>query len=100
MSATAATLHVTCRFATAAEDGGILCHCAKVAESTVREKVEEGGITTIGDIIEATGAGSGCRACHCRIQRVISGLPARCGGRFDQCHQCGCIAVLCQCEAA
>ncbi len=100
MNATADTVQVTCRFATASDDGGLLCHCAGVAESAVRAEVEQKGLNTVPEIIEATGAGSGCRACHCRIQRVISGLPARCGGRFDQCHQCGCIAVLCRCEAA
>lgn len=100
MTATAATSQVTCRFATEVRDGGLLCHCAGVAEATVRAEVEQRGLSSVADITEATGAGSGCRACHCRIQRVINGLPARCGGRFDQCHQCGCVAVLCRCDAA
>ena len=34
------------------------------------------------------------------IQRVLNGLPAKCGGRFDLCGQCGCIGAICRCEAA
>jgi len=95
-----ATSVPTCRFAIATEEGGLLCHCAGVAEATVREAVATGIAVTVGDVMETTGAGTGCRACHCRIQRVLGGLPAKCGGRFDWCHQCGCIGAICRCEAA
>ena len=90
----------TCRFAPAAEGEVFLCHCARVAESVVSSAVTLGEVTSVEEVMEVTGAGTGCRACHCRIQRVLSGLPAKCGGRFDWCHQCGCIGAICRCEAA
>ena len=91
----------TCRFASGEPNGGgILCYCANVTEATVKAEVDAGRVTTVAEVMEVTGAGTGCRGCHCRIQRVLSGLPARCSGRFDQCHQCGCINAICRCEAA
>ncbi|MAS94164.1 MAG: hypothetical protein CMO55_13290 [Verrucomicrobiales bacterium] len=90
----------TCRFAVKSEDSGILCHCAQVKEATVHRAVQEGVVDSVESVMAETGAGTGCRACHCRINRVLSGLPAQCGGRFDRCHGCGCISALCACEAA
>ncbi len=90
----------TCRFAAATENEGFLCHCAKVQESEVSSAVANGVVDTVEGVMAVTGAGTGCRACHCRIQRVLNGLPAKCGGRFDWCHMCGCIGAICRCEAA
>ena len=90
----------TCRFASATGAEEFLCHCAGVAESVVSSAVNLGSVSSVEEVMEITGAGTGCRACHCRIQRVLSGLPAKCGGRFDLCHQCGCIGAICRCEAA
>lgn len=90
----------TCRFAPAGAAGGILCHCANVMESEVSSLVALGVVNSLEQVMEMTGAGTGCRACHCRIQRVLQGLPARCSGRFDLCGQCGCIGAICRCEAA
>ncbi len=89
-----------CRFAVTGRSEGYLCHCARVTEAVVRAVVVSGEAAAIEEVVEKTGAGSGCRACHCRIQRVLGGLPAQCGGRFDQCHECGCIAAICRCAAA
>jgi len=90
-----------CRFSvSSSENNGILCHCAQVREATVREAVEQGGACSLEEVMEVTGAGTGCGACHCRIQRVLMGLPAQCGGRFDWCHACGCLNAICRCEAA
>ena len=90
----------TCRFARADTADGPLCHCTGVTEATVREAIAEGVAVCLTSVMDTTGAGTGCRGCHCRIQRVLQGLPAKCGGRFDWCHQCGCINAICQCEAA
>ncbi len=95
-----ATLAPTCRFATSQSEGDLLCHCAQVPESVVQQAVTEDGVDNLAGIIKATEAGSGCTACHCRINRVLQGLPAKCGGRFDLCHGCGCISAICVCEAA
>lgn len=89
-----------CRFAREGESGGLLCHCAGVTEATVRVAVDIHGVTTVEEVVCATGAGSGCRACHCRIQRVLGGMPAQCGGRFDWCHQCSCVRAVCRCDEA
>jgi len=78
----------------------VLCHCESVTESTVRGAVESGDATSLKTVVECTGAGSGCRACHCRIHRVLMGLPAQCGGRFDLCGSCGCAGAICKCDAA
>lgn len=90
----------TCRFASSEASDGVLCHCTGVTEAAVRQVVAEGLAKSVAEVTMATGAGSGCRACHCRLQRVLEGLPARCGGRFDWCGQCGCINAICRCEAA
>jgi len=100
MNASPATTVPTCRFALGGAVSEFLCHCAGVAESVVRESVEAGGVASVEEVMVVTGAGTGCRACHCRIRRVLDGLPAKCGGRFDWCHQCGCIGAICRCEAA
>ncbi|MEX2580978.1 MAG: (2Fe-2S)-binding protein [Verrucomicrobiales bacterium] len=88
-----------CRFVPAVPHE-VLCHCAQVAESVVQAAVHEEGANSLEEVAEATGAGSGCRACHCRIQRVLLGLPAKCGGRFDMCGSCGCAGAICRCTAA
>ncbi len=100
MNATPATTVPTCRFASAEAQSGPICPCTGVMEATVRRVVDEGIATTVVEVTMATGAGSGCRACHCRLQRVLDGLPAKCGGRFDWCGQCGCINAICRCDAA
>lgn len=89
----------TCRFRQPGAEAGPLCHCTGVSEATVQAAVVAGVDSLIGVMTE-TGAGTGCRACHCRINRVLQGLPAKCGGRFDLCQQCGCIGAICRCEAA
>lgn len=99
MSQAAATAIPTCRFARPGEAEGPLCHCTRVGEASVRDAVGAGA-STVEDIQRETGAGTGCGACHCRINRVLDGLPAACGGRFDLCHGCGSINAICSCEAA
>ncbi len=100
MTPSPATTVSTCRFASAEAQGGPLCHCTGVTEASVRHAVSEGIVATVAEVMMCTGAGTGCRACHCRIQRVLDGLPAKCGGRFDWCGQCGCINAICRCDAA
>lgn len=100
MSTTRQTAVATCRYAALASRDGVLCHCAGVAELEVHDAVQRLGAASVEQVVETTGAGSGCRACHCRIRRVLSGLPATCGGRFDWCSACGCVGALCACAGA
>ncbi|MEM7603338.1 MAG: (2Fe-2S)-binding protein [Verrucomicrobiota bacterium] len=90
----------TCRFAAAGEIEGVLCHCTGVREAAVHELVQTKDVKTVEEVMHKTGAGTGCGACRCRINRVLDGLPAACGGRFDLCSGCGCISAVCQCDAA
>ncbi len=80
-----------------AGDDLLVCSCFDVRESTVREVVEQGA-ESIAEVTAGCGAGGGCGACHVRIQRVLCGMPAKCGsGRFDLCGGCGSIGALCGC---
>ncbi len=78
-------------------DDLLVCSCFDVRESTVREVVDQGA-GAIAEVTARCGAGGGCGACHVRIQRVLRGMPAKCGsGRFDLCGDCGSIGALCGC---
>ncbi|REJ85996.1 MAG: (2Fe-2S)-binding protein [Planctomycetota bacterium] len=48
-----------------------LCHCLKVEEAEIIDSIAITGAATIRDVMEQTGAGSGCTACHCRIRELI-----------------------------
>jgi len=75
-----------------------VCHCHGVMESTLREIIDQHGVATVEHLADHTPAGTGCQACQCRLQRMVRGMPAVCGGRFDQCGNCGCINAICGCE--
>lgn len=49
----------------------ILCHCMNISTETVLKCIKE-GCTTTNDVIECTKAGSCCRACHRKIERLIN----------------------------
>ncbi|MCB1203840.1 MAG: (2Fe-2S)-binding protein [Verrucomicrobiae bacterium] len=100
MNAPVSAAASVCRFASKEGKDGPLCHCTGVSEAAVRGAIDFRGVSSVEEVVATTGAGSGCRACHCRIQRVLNGLPAQCGGRFDWCHECSCIRAVCRCEAA
>lgn len=100
MSTCTATTNLACRFAPeTSESDPVVCQCKSVTESRIRAAVDDGAKDIRGVAIK-TGACTGCTACSCRVNRVIMGLPAKCGGRFDLCDGCGCAAVICECEAA
>jgi len=48
----------------------VLCHCFKVAESTVDQCITSGA-TNVREVREACGAGGGCMGCRRRIQCYI-----------------------------
>lgn len=49
----------------------VLCRCLKVAEDEIIDSIAITGAETIRDVIEHTGAGSGCTVCHCRIRDLL-----------------------------
>lgn len=67
----------------------LLCHCYRVTESAVRHAIQLFRLTEVHEIMEITQAGAGCRACHCRIGRLIEGRPAECGRLCEILGHCG-----------
>ncbi len=77
----------------------VVCHCLQVTAEAISEAIDVLGSTTVGEVTACTGAGGACTACHCRIQRMLSGEPPTCP-LFAVCGDCGCYGSLCQCRAA
>ena len=88
-----------CRFDPEPNTDQTVCHCRNVSESTLQEKIDQHDLSTVKELADHTDAGTGCQACHCRMLRLLAGLPAKCSGRFDFCGQCGCLEVNCACAA-
>lgn len=75
-----------------------VCHCHQVSESEIRSVIEQDCVDTVESVGLRTGAGTGCGACQCKIQRLINGLPIDCGP-CGFCDGCGTIRKLCSCAA-
>ena len=48
----------------------VVCECFGVTNGQVKEAVDNGA-TTIEEVTEATGAGTGCGACNDDLQRLV-----------------------------
>ncbi len=49
----------------------LLCRCFGISEETVRQAVKINGCTTVDEVVNATGAGTGCGTCRADIPRMI-----------------------------
>ena len=49
----------------------VVCHCLHVTEMEIRGAVSTGAVETLRSVMECTGAGSGCTACHQRIRELL-----------------------------
>jgi len=49
----------------------IVCHCLRVTESQIQDSVARGEAESIRQVIERTGAGSGCTACQRAIRSLL-----------------------------
>ena len=49
----------------------VICHCLQITEAQVRESIESGRISNVKDMMDCTGAGSGCTACHRQILAML-----------------------------
>ncbi len=49
----------------------VICHCLQVKESQLREQAALYAFTSIGEIKNHCGAGTGCRACHAKIRKLL-----------------------------
>lgn len=74
----------------------LVCYCYEVTETEIRRIIDTNEARTVEEVTVRTCAGSGCTACHCRIRRMLAGLPATC----DTCADCGFLVELCACRAA
>ena len=77
----------------------VICSCHCVPASVIQRAINRGFATSVDEVTLQTAAGSGCGSCKCRIQRLLSGLPAECGP-CALCPGCGYIQKLCLCKAA
>ena len=55
-----------------AEQDRVVCTCLQVTERQLREAVERSGVQTVRELIHATEAGSGCTACHRRLESCLT----------------------------
>lgn len=51
----------------------IVCHCLRVTESEISGAVVVAELETVKQVMDFTGAGSGCTACHCAIKKLLGG---------------------------
>lgn len=77
----------------------LVCSCYDVTEGQIRRFIETFDTQTVEEVALHTGAGTGCTACHCRIRRMLAGLPATCSAA-DTCGTCGFHSTVCQCNVA
>jgi bacterioferritin-associated ferredoxin len=50
----------------------IACHCLGIAESEIRCALMEGTAECLRSVMRATGAGTGCTACHRAIKDLVA----------------------------
>ena len=50
----------------------VVCACLQVTERQLREAVERSGVQTVRELISATEAGTGCTACHDRLESCLT----------------------------
>ena len=49
----------------------LVCRCLQVTEDALLAALDAGGITTLRDIRQCTGAGDGCTACHRKLKSYL-----------------------------
>ena len=49
----------------------LLCHCLHVSTEEVEQAVDAREVSSLQDVKQQTGAGSGCTACHCAIRDLL-----------------------------
>ena len=58
--------------------------------------IHSGGAKQVSDVSDLTNAGIGCRACVCKIERILNGFPPKCGD-CSLCQGCGTVSRNCKC---
>ena len=49
----------------------IVCQCLQVTASEIESAAVFGGLQSLKDVMDQTGAGKGCTACHCAIRDLL-----------------------------
>ena len=62
----------------------VICTCYQVTASTIKMAILSGETKSVEDLSELTNAGTACRACICKIERLTHGFPSLCG----DCNDC------------
>src|SRR5271156_4571112 len=52
-------------------DDVVVCHCLGITKSEIRAALEDGTAECLRTVMQQTGAGTGCTACHRTIQRLL-----------------------------
>lgn len=50
----------------------LVCKCLRVTEHVVVTAIRTTGLTTVGEVKAATGAGDGCTCCHVQLKRYLA----------------------------
>lgn len=58
----------------------VVCNCFGITEAEIKHLIQLIQAGSVKEVMAHTDAGSACRACHCRIQRLVEGKPAYCTG--------------------
>ncbi len=56
----------------------ILCECMQITEADVQEAMMNHRPNTLKELIQCSGAGKGCNACHPILREVLAGLDVSC----------------------
>ncbi|MEX0727478.1 MAG: (2Fe-2S)-binding protein [Planctomycetaceae bacterium] len=64
--------------------GRIVCHCLRVTEEEILQAAEVGKPHSVKQIMDHTGAGGGCTACHFRIRALLNGEQSQCDSSSSQ----------------
>jgi len=76
----------------------LVCYCYDVTEEQIQRSIQTFDTQTVEEVARLTRAGTGCTACHCRIRRMLAGLPASCTA--EMCVTCGFHTSDCECKVA
>jgi nitrogenase molybdenum-cofactor synthesis protein NifE len=53
-----------------------ICNCKEVDLGAIEDVIRANSLTTVGEVTEATGAGSGCTSCCETIDEILGALVA------------------------
>jgi NAD(P)H-nitrite reductase large subunit len=62
----------------------VVCHCLGVTAGEIHRAVAAGLAECVKTVIDHTGAGSGCTACHCEIKELLERRQVRVQSRCER----------------